>query len=217
MNEAAHPNWFERQRRRMHEFWRGAAGRRHHVLRDALPGEAVTRFLGWCLVAVVAAGAAPPDARVRSELEARYDQMAKAFSERDSAAIFALRTPDFCIHYPGGERDSAGRARQVLAYFFSQNLPPIQVRYAIRALSLTSPDVAVCDVFQKGSRYQMLAGKSRLVEHDVKQRETWRRVKGAWMLASIDDIHDRHRWVDGVPVDPAKPFDPGAKPFQTLK
>jgi hypothetical protein len=143
--------------------------------------------------------------------------MAKAFAARDSTAIFALRTPDFCIHYPGGERDSAVRARQVLVYFLSQNLPPIQVHYTIRSLTLPSPDLAVVDLFQKGSRYQMLAGKSRLVEHDVKQRETWRRVKGTWMLATVDAIRDRHRWVDSVPVDPSKPFDPEAKPFQAEK
>jgi len=170
-----------------------------------------------CLAVALGAGAAGPEARVRSELEARYDQMAKAFAERDSAAIFALRTPDFCIHYPGGERDSAARAKQVLASFFAQNYPPIQVQYKIQELTLAGPDMAVVDVFQKGSRYQMLNGKSRLVEHDVKQRETWRRVKGTWLLASIDDIHDRHRWVDGVAVDPSKPFDPSARPFQTLK
>jgi hypothetical protein len=173
------------------------------------------RAVGLLLVAGLAGGAAAPapQARVRSELEARYGQMAKAFAARDSAGILALRTPDFCIHYPGGERDSAGRARQVLGYFFAQNLSPIQIRYAIRALTLASPDMALVDVFQKGTRYQMLSGKARLVEHDVKQRETWRRVKGVWMLASVDDIRDRHRWVDGVPVDPAKPFDPEAKPF----
>jgi hypothetical protein len=163
--------------------------------------------------AVLAMGAATPDGRVASELQARYDQMAKCFAARDTAGIFALRTPDFCIHYPGGERDSAGRAKQVLAYFFSQNLPPIQVHYSIRTLTVPGPDLAVADVFQKGSRYQMLSGKARLVEHDLKQRETWRRVKGVWMLASVDDIRDRHRWVDGVPVDPSKPFDPAAKPF----
>jgi hypothetical protein len=168
------------------------------------------------VAAAVALGAAvpPQDSRVRTELQARYEQMAKCFAARDSAGIFALRSPDFCIHYPGGERDSAGRARQVLAYFFSQNLPPIQVHYTIRALTVPGPGVAVADIFQKGSRYQMLAGKARLVEHDLKQRETWRRVKGVWLLASVDDIRDRHRWVDGVPVDPSKPFDPKDKPFQ---
>jgi hypothetical protein len=188
MSEAVHPSWFEPR-----------------------------RLVVLCLVLALAAGAAPPEARVRSELEARYDQMAKAFAARDSTAIFELRTPDFCIHYPGGERDSAARAHQVLASFFAQSLPPIQVRYAIRSLRLTSPEVAVVDIFQKGSRYQVLAGKSRLVEYEVKHKETWRRVKGTWMLASVDDIHDRRRWVDGVSVDPSKPFDPAARPFQPDK
>jgi hypothetical protein len=165
-------------------------------------------------VAALAMGATTQNAGVASELQARYDQMAKCFAARDTAGIFALRTPDFCIHYPGGERDSAGRAKQVLAYFFSQNLPPIQIHYTIRALTVPGPDLAVVDIYQKGSRYQMLSGKSRLVEHNLKQRETWRRVKGVWLLASVDDIRDRHRWVDGVPVDPSKPFDPKDKPFQ---
>ena len=78
-------------------------------------------------------------------------------------------------------------------------------------------DMAVVDVFQKGSRYQMLNGRKRKVEHDVTQRDTWRRVEGVWLLASVDDIRDRHRWVDGVAVDPSKPFDPAAKPYRAFK
>jgi len=175
------------------------------------------RAIALVALAALVSAAASPDARVKAELEARYETMARAFAARDSAAILALRTPDFCIHYPGGERDSAYRARQVLNYFFSQNLPPIQVRYRIETLTVLGPDVAVVDVFQKGSRYQLLSGKARLVEHDVKQRETWRRSKGTWLLASVDDIHDRHRWVDGVPVDPSKPFDPEARPFKAAE
>jgi len=179
--------------------------------------KAMTRLVALCLVVTLALGAAPPETAIKAELEGRYEQMAKAFAARDSSAIFALRTPDFCIHYPGGERDSAARARQVLVHFITQNLPPIQFHYVIRSLDVLSADVAEVDLFQKGSRYQMLAGKSRLVEHEVKQRDTWRRVKGTWRLASVDDIHDRRRWVDGVPVDPSKPFDPEAKPFQEVK
>jgi SnoaL-like domain len=172
------------------------------------------------LIAMSASAAAAEDAsdaRVRTQIEARYESMAKAFAARDTAAVFALRTPDFCIHYPDGERDSADNARRVLAYHFSNNLPPIEVHYKVRSLVTPGPDLAVVDVFQKGSRYQVLNGKKRKVEYDVTQRETWRRIDGVWLLASIDDLRDRHRWVDGVAVDPSKPFDPTAKPFRALR
>lgn len=172
-------------------------------------------------VALVAAAAlslgASGEDKVRREIEARYDLMAKAFAARDTAAIFALRTPDFCIHYPGGERDSATGARQVLLHFFSQNLPPIEVSYTLRSVTQPEDGVAVVEVFQQGSRTQILSGKSRRVKHEVTQRETWRRTKEGWLLASVDDIRDRHRWVDNVPVDPAKPFDPQAPPYRALK
>ena len=176
--------------------------------------------LALILIAMSAGAAAAEDtteARVRSQIEGRYEAMAKAFAARDTAAVLALRTPDFCIHYPGGERDSADGARRVLAYFFSNNLPPIDVHYTVRSLVTPSADVAVVDVFQQGTRYQMLNGKKRQVSHEVTQRETWRRLDGVWLLAAIDDIRDRRRWVDGVAVDPSKPFDPTAKPFRALR
>ena len=176
--------------------------------------------LAWVLMALSCGAAAAEDAsdaRVRTQIEARYEAMAKAFASRDTAAVLALRTPDFCVHYPGGERDSADNARRVLAYFFSNNLPPIDIRYTVRSLVTPGADLAVVDVFQQGSRYQMLNGRKRKVSHEVTQRETWRRVDGVWLLAAVDDIRGRRRWVDGVAVDPSKPFDPTAKPYRAFK
>ena len=185
------------------------------MLRRALAGPVVRAAV--IALGLLAFGALRVEAGVREEIEARYDLLSKAFAARDSAAILALRTPTCCIHFPGGERDSADRARQALVHFLANNLPPIRIRFTIHSLQTPSPDVAVVDVFQQGSRYQMLAGKKRLVEHDVTQRDTWRRVNGVWLLTSIDDIRDRHRWVDSVPVDPSKPYDPEAKPFVPAK
>jgi hypothetical protein len=76
------------------------------------------------------------------------------------------------------------------------------------------PNEIVLDVFQQGSRYQVLANQLRRVEHDISQRETWRRENDVWKLRSVDTIRNPPRWVDGKPIDPSKPYDPSAPPYK---
>lgn len=151
--------------------------------------------------------------KVLAELERQYDALARGFTARDTAAIMGLRSSEFSALFPDGRRDNPAGMARVLGHFFVQNAPPIQVRYTIVGLDSLTADRAVVTTFQQGSRYQLLAGQRRRVEHDVTQREAWVRTPAGWRLQFVDQIRDRHRWVDGKPVDPDKPFDPEAPPF----
>ncbi|HYM80950.1 MAG TPA: nuclear transport factor 2 family protein [Candidatus Limnocylindria bacterium] len=151
------------------------------------------------------------------KIRSRYEHMASAFAARDVEAIAALRTADFQVDFPNGDRHDAAQMLEVLRHFFVQNRPPIQLWYTLRSAERTGPDTIVVEVFQQGSRYQELAGKLRKVEHDITQRETWRREDGVWRFRAVAAIRNPHRWVDGKPIDPSKPFDPAAPPFRPPK
>jgi len=162
-------------------------------------------------VALTPHSAAEKEALV--EIQRQYDKMSRAFTARDTAAIMRLRH-ELSAEYGDGRRDDAVGMARLLRNFFVMNEPPIQVRYTIVSLDSLSADRATVTTFQQGSRYQTLAGRRRRVEHDVTQRETWVRTTEGWRLHFVDQIHARHRWVDGKPIDPDKPFDPTAPPFK---
>ena len=52
------------------------------------------------------------------------------------------------------------------------------------------------------------------VDTSVRQRETWSHTPQGWRLTCVDNVHDQRRYVDGKRVDPTKPYDPNAPPFE---
>lgn len=152
-----------------------------------------------------------PDVR---QIQKQYEILARAFEAQDVAAIAGVRAADFYVDGPDGRRQGAAQMLEVLRHFFVLNKPPIRVWFTLRSVERKGPDELAVDVFQQASRYQFLADQLRKVEHDVSQRETWRRENGVWKLQSVDSIRNQHRWVDGKQIDPSKPYDPAAPPYQ---
>jgi hypothetical protein len=178
------------------------------------------RALFVCLFALVIAGLAlaakrPP--QPIDEIRAQYDTLEIGFATQNIPLIMSRRTADFGAQLPDGQRQTTEQMTEQLKGFFTLNHPPIRTHNTIRALRMEAPDTAVATVFQQGDRYQDLAGKRRRVKHDVTQQETWVRTPLGWRLAHVDSIRDRHRWVDGKPIDPNKPYDPTAPPFAPPK
>lgn len=147
------------------------------------------------------------------DVRAGYDRLERAFAARDTTAILEMRTPDFSSVFPDGRRNGPEQNAEALRQFFVLNQPPMTSRNTIRSVERQVPDTLVLNVFQEASRYQDLAGARRQVRHDVTQTETWVQTPSGWRLNSVCCIRDRHRWVDGKPIDPSKPFDPAAPPF----
>lgn len=146
----------------------------------------------------------------------QYARLCRAFETMQVDSILAIRSPEFSATPPGAPRQDTAQMREVLNQFFVTNKPPIKTWMTVRSAERLGQDTIRVVVFQQASRYQDLAGKRRFVEHDVTQNETWRREKGVWKLYYVDDVRDRHRWVDGKPIDPSKPFDPKAPPYVPL-
>ena len=157
---------------------------------------------------------AQDDAAVQKELEAQYQRLAEAHNKKDLKAIAALKTADFHTISPDGRVTDVKQMEQYTKQFIESNNPPFNIRNTIQKLTVSENKlIAVAEVFQEISRTRELEGKVRKVDTSVKQRETWVKTSEGWKLKSVDNVRDQKRFVDGKRVDPTKPYDPNAPPY----
>ena len=157
---------------------------------------------------------AQDDSAVRKDLEAQYLKLAEAHEKRDLKAILALKTADFHAIFPDGKVGDNKTMEQYSKQFLETNQPPYGTRFTIRTLAVSENRlIAVAEIFQEASRFRELAGKRRKVDTSVLQRETWSKTADGWKLKSVDNVRDQKRFVDGKRVDPTKPYDPDAPPY----
>lgn len=158
--------------------------------------------------------AAQDDAAVQRELDAQYQKLAEAHNKKDLKAIAALKTADFHAIFPDGRVGDVKQMEQYTKQFIESNQPPFHIRNTIQKLTLSENKlIAVAEVFQEVSRARELEGKVRKVDTSVKQRETWVKTLEGWKLKLVDNVRDQKRFVDGKRVDPTKPYDPNAPPY----
>lgn len=158
---------------------------------------------------------AQDDAEVRKELDAQYQKLAKAHDARDLKAIVGLKTADFHAIFPEGRVGDNKTMEEYSRQFLENNLPPYDIRITIQQLTVSENKlIAVAEVLQEATRYRDLAGQRRKVDTSVRQRETWAKESDGWKLKSVDSVRDQKRFVDDKRVDPSKPYDPDASPFE---
>lgn len=157
---------------------------------------------------------AQDDAAVRKELEAQYQKLAEAHDRGDIKTIVGLKTADFHAIFPDGRVGDSKLMEQYSKQFLESNQPPYNIRVTIQKLMVSENKlIAVAEVFQEISRQRDLAGKRRRVDTSVVQRETWAKTSDGWKLKSVDNVRDQKRFVDAKRVDPTKPYDPDAPPY----
>lgn len=157
---------------------------------------------------------AQDDAEVRKELEAQYRKLAEAHERRDLRAIVGLKTADFHAIFPDGRVGDSRVMEQYSRQFLETNDPPYNTRFTIRTLAVSENRlIAVAEVLQEATRYRELAGRRHRVDTSVVQREVWSKGSDGWKLKSVDGVRDQKRFVDGKRVDPARPYDPEAPPY----
>jgi hypothetical protein len=157
---------------------------------------------------------AQDDAEVRKELEAQYQRLAEAHDKSDLEAIVGLKTADFHAIFPDGRVGDCKTMEQYSKQFLDTNQPPYNIRVTIQELTVSENKlIAVAEVFQEATRYRELEGQRRKVDTSVNQRETWSKTNDGWKLKSVDNVRDQKRFVDGKRVDPTKPYDPDAPPY----
>lgn len=149
---------------------------------------------------------------VRRALEEQYAKIAEAQRNKDIEALRSLRTPDFAAHMPNGETWDLDQSLNYSKRAFEQVQSIIALSNIIESLTVNGQE-AVAVVHQQWSRMQMKKGKLRRVDTNAVQRETWIRTPDGWKLKLIDEIHPGVWLVDGKRVDPSKPYDPDAPPY----
>lgn len=149
---------------------------------------------------------------VRRALEEQYAKVAEAQKNKDIEALRSLRTPDFTVKMPNGETWNLEQSLNYSKRGFEQVQSIVGLSNTIESLTVNGNE-AVVVVHQQWSRMQMMKGKLRRVDTSAVQRETWVNTPEGWKLKLIDDIHPGAWVVDGKRVDPGKPYDPDAPPY----
>jgi ketosteroid isomerase-like protein len=153
-----------------------------------------------------------PAQEARTAIEAQYQRLAAAIRRRDVEGILALQAPDFSSNNPNGTWDYAAmeRYRRRLTYTVDS---VIHIRNVIRSFEERG-DTAVADVCQEFSRLQRLGdGRRHRIDTSVLQRESWMRLADGWKRFNVTNEHGMRWFVDGVRVDPSKPYTPGAAAY----
>ena len=174
--------------------------------------------IGTLAFLVAAAALAQDDAAIRKEIEGQYAKLAAAHEREELSAILALKTPDFHALFPDGRVGDALVMEEYSRQFLANNEPPYDIKNTIEKLIVSEHRrIAVAEVLQEVSRYRDLEGKRRRVATSVRQRETWSKTAEGWKLKCVDSVHDQRQFVDGKRVEPGKPYDPDAPPYDPDK
>jgi ketosteroid isomerase-like protein len=150
--------------------------------------------------------------RVQRELEDRYAQLEDANRRKDLDGLLALRTRDCAAEEPKGHIIDCPAMADYSRAMFQQVEKIATQRNTILGLKLNG-DEATATVFQQFSRTQKKAGRVRNVETSAIQDETWVRESAGWKIRRVSNVHARKWYVDGKRVDPKKPYDPDALPY----
>ena len=149
---------------------------------------------------------------VRKALELQYARLADAIVNKDHAAFQALRTADFHTVDEQGRAQTPQQMSDRAKAMLESLQPPIETSNTIGTIDLRGDD-AKATVRQYFSKMLHVAGKLRRIETWVTQDETWTRTPEGWKLAFVDGVRDGECYVDGKRIEPGKPYDPDAPPY----
>jgi hypothetical protein len=173
----------------------------------------VVAILGVCISPpAFAQCSADQQGTVRQQLTAQYAKEEAANKNKDVGAILAMRVGN-CT---GVDSDGGKTSCADLVNYTKQLMGALgtvmSASDAIQALR-TDCRSATATVAQHFVRTQMMAGKMRNVDTSAVQDETWVETPDGWKFQSVANVHARRWYVDGKRVDPHKPFDPDAPPY----
>jgi hypothetical protein len=145
----------------------------------------------------------------RTAIESQYRQLAEAMRRNDVEGILAIQAPDFSSrNHNGSVFDFAAMERYTRRLTAAVD-SVIHIRNVIRSFEERG-DTSVADVCQEFSRLQRLGDDRRhRIDTSVLQRETWVHRADGWKRLNVTNVHGMRWFVDGVRVDPSRPYAPG--------
>ncbi|HEX8198218.1 MAG TPA: hypothetical protein VF571_18635, partial [Pyrinomonadaceae bacterium] len=150
---------------------------------------------------------------IRRALEVQYAKLAEALKNKDFEAFQALRTSDFSTIALNGGQQTTEQMEARTRLLLSVIQPPMEVGFEILNLNPRNAETAVATIRQRFSRMQEIAGKLRPIQTAVTQDETWVKTPDGWKLKFVENEKDLLRFIDGKRVEPGKPYDPNAPPY----
>jgi Domain of unknown function (DUF4440) len=145
----------------------------------------------------------------RTAIESQYQQLAEAIRRNDVEGILALQAPDFSSRNPNGNIFDFAAMERYTRRLAAAVDSVIHIRNVIRSFEERG-DTSVADVCQEFSRLQRLGDDRRhRIDTSVLQRETWVHRADGWKRLNVTNEHGMRWFVDGVRVDPSRPYVPG--------
>lgn len=162
-----------------------------------------TCFLGALMVAIVVSPAAGQDsarvARVRAELEQRYEENAAAYMRGDLAAVMALRTANFHAIPANGVPQDRAAMENYMQGIMNGIRKWNQMTLVIDSLTVVG-DTATAVVWQFLDRMALRPDNQvHHVQTWVTQRETWLYQGGRWLMWRVDQLRSQRRLIDRRP------------------
>lgn len=147
-------------------------------------------------------GADDSIARVKRELSARYAENEAGFFARDPDLVMRLRHPDFHTITPDGTVSNREQMYARTRTFIGRVERFDSLSETIVELTLAG-DTAHAIVDQTTKRSQRFPdGTLHEIRTSVRQRESWIRTAGGWMMWRVDQIQPGQTLVDGRPRPP---------------
>jgi len=174
---------------------------------------ATIAMLGFSLS--VAAQCTDEDSRletIRRQLTEQYKRIEAANKNKDVMALLSLRAPNCSANGPDGTHSNCVDMDNYTKQLIAEIGTVASLTNTILALRVEG-ETAVATVAQHFVRTQMKLGKLRNIDTSAIQDETWVRTPESWKLQFVANVHGRRWYVDGKRIDPHKPFDPDAPPY----
>jgi len=181
----------------------------------------------WIVVILVASVCWPAPALAQSgcaavpkgdgrwqRLDGQYAHIEHATFAKDAKEMFSVYAPDFEVHLLNGQVTHFKESANYVTSGFEQVKENISMSNMLLELSSCGASLLKVTVLQQWSRRQMSFGKLRLFQTATVQDETWVLLEGEWKRKLVDNIRPGAWLVDLKRVDPSKPYDPDAPPFE---
>lgn len=149
----------------------------------------------------------------RAGVEAQYERLAVAIRKNDLSGILEIQASTFTSRNPTGTSFDYAAMEAYTRCMTASIDSVIHIRNTIRSFR-EQGDTAVADVCQEFSRMQRIGdGRPRRVDTSALQEETWVRTPAGWKRSHVENVRGTRWFVDGVRVDPMKPFTPGSPEY----
>lgn len=149
---------------------------------------------------------------VARALRTQYARIATAMRREDLDSLAAVYSPDLVVRTPTGETWDYARSLAYSRAGFEQVDSIILISNRIVALRVCGTR-ATATVLQQWARMQRRGGALTRTETAAVQDETWMNTASGWKRARIEEVVMGVAFIDGKPVDPTRPYDPAAPPY----